>query len=122
MKNLVTSLVVLMSLSAFSQSKDLVQENDVKVKIESVDFVVTVDSAEDLESTFEIEDLKTLFNDSSSNESISLKIVCNGELMSNGKKSNLSYKINGNAKNMKEFMKSAREIKRAAIKYYKNKK
>jgi hypothetical protein len=111
-----------MSLSAFSQSKDLVQENDVKVKIESVDFVVTVDSAEDLESTFEIEDLKTLFNDSSSNESISLKIVCNGELMSNGKKSNLSYKINGNAKNMKEFMKSAREIKRAAIKYYKNKK
>lgn len=121
MKKFVMSLVVLMSFSVCSQSKDIELEYDAEVKIESVAFVVTVDSAEELESTFKIEDLKTFFDNSSSDESISLKIICNGELMSNGNKSTLSYKIYGNAKNMKDFMKSARKIKRAAIKYYKNK-
>lgn len=111
-----------MSISTFSQSKVLEKEYDVEVKVESVDFVVNVDSAEELESTFKVEDLKTIFKDSNNDESISLKIVCNGEKMSNGKNSTLSYKIDGNANNMKEFMKGARKIKRAAIKYYKNKK
>jgi hypothetical protein len=122
MKNFVTYLMVLMAISTFSQSKVLEKEYDVEVKVESVDFVVTVDSAEELESIFKVEDLKTIFEDSNSDESISLKIVCNGEKMSNGKNSTLSYKIDGNANNMKEFMKGARKIKRAAIKYYKNKK
>jgi hypothetical protein len=122
MKNLVTCLAVLVSFSALSQTIILEREPEAEVKIESVDFVVTVDSAEELDSTFKIEDLKTLFEESNDNETISLKIVCNDELMSNGKKSSFSYKIDGNAKNMNEFMKSARKIKRAAIKYYKDKK
>jgi hypothetical protein len=122
MKNFVTYLMILIPIFTFSQSKVFEKQYDVEVKVESVDFVVTVDSAEELESTFKLEDLKTIFDDSISGESISLKIVCNGEKMSNGKMSTLSYKIDGNAKNMKEFMKSARKIKRAAIKYYKNNK
>ena len=122
MKNLILSLVLIISSLSYSQNtiqKDL----DVKkeVRVESVDVVVTVDSATELESSFTIKDIRDMFELSDNNESISFELVCNGDKMSNGKKSYMSYKVEGSSSDQETFVKRVEAIRKAAIKYYNNK-
>ena len=111
-----------MSTMAFSQSKSIkgvvIKE---QIKTEDISMSVTIDSAEDLEATFNLEDLKEIFDMSSPNQTVSFKLICNGEKMSNGIKSSVSYKVDGNSNQPEEFLKSVETIRDAAIKYYKNK-
>jgi hypothetical protein len=90
------------------------------VKLKDFSVSVTVDSAEDIESTFKVTDLKEILNEVSDNESVKFEIICNGDLMSNGEKSTLSYKVNGNTKDIDAFLESVNKIRNAAINYYKN--
>lgn len=123
MKNLILPLVLLIGVVGFSQAKSL-KELDVKkeVRAERVDVVVEVDSLEELESIFTVEDVKSVFELTSEDKEVSFKLVCNGELMSNGKKSNMSYKIKGSSSDQEDFLERVDVIRKAAIKYYKNKK
>lgn len=123
MKNLITSLALLITLTGFSQSKSMngmvVKET---VKVSNVSVVVTVDSAEEIESTFKVEDFIEILELSDDNEVVSLKVICNGNKMINGVKSYVSYKIEGNTNNKEEFLMTVEKIRTAAINYYKNKK
>lgn len=122
MKNLITCLVVLVTTLGFSQSKSIngvVTEHT--TKIENIALIVTVDSAEEIESTFKLDSIKEILESSNDNETISFKIICNGDEMSNGKKSRMSYAIEGNSNDTESFLKSVEKIRASAIKYYKNK-
>ena len=122
MKKLILPLFLIACSLGFSQSQSS-EELEVRkeVKVESVDVVVTVDSAEELESTFTMDDIKEMFDLTNKDEDVSFKLVCNGDLMSDGKKSHMSYKIKGSSNDQETFIKRVNDIRKAAIKYYKNK-
>lgn len=122
MKNLVTILVLLISTYSIGQDNSI--NGDVStedIKIQGLSVSVDVDSAEEIESTFKIKDIKEILNSVSENEEISFEIVCNGEEMSNGTKSHVSYKVDGNSNDINSFLKRVKKIRKAAIKYYKAK-
>ncbi len=121
-KNLIICLAILISVFGFSQSKStsgmVVKET---VRVNNVSVVVTVDSANDIESTFKIEDFGEILELSDDGEVVSFKIICNGDKMSNGIKSHVSYKIEGNSNDKEAFLFSIEKIRTAAINYYNNK-
>jgi hypothetical protein len=119
---LYTSVIILFlcsSTSGFGQSKNtkglVVNE---MVKVESMAITVTIDSAEELESTFKLDDLSKILNESGKNQTISFELICNGEKMSDGVKSHLSYKVQGNSDEPEEFLKRVEKVRIAAINYY----
>jgi hypothetical protein len=122
MKNLILPLTLVLGVLGFSQSKSL---EDIEVRketrVERVDVTVTVDSLEELESTFTLDDVREMFELSGDDKAVSFNLVCNGKPMSNGKKSNMSYKVEGSSGEETIFIKRVEAIKKAAIKYYQNK-
>nr|WP_321245791.1 hypothetical protein [uncultured Psychroserpens sp.] len=122
MKTVFTILGLLIATVSFSQTKNLeAQVITQDTKITDLSVSVTVDSAEEVESTFKMKDIKKILSEMEDNGEISFEIICNGDEMSNGTKSTLSYRVNGNANDMKGFLKSIKKIRKAAIKYYDNK-
>ncbi|MHA7842671.1 MAG: hypothetical protein ACX93I_05080 [Winogradskyella sp.] len=91
-----------------------------QTKISNLEVVVTVDSAKDIENTFKVEDIKEILNEADPNEAISFSLVCNGTMMSNGKKSTMTYKIEGNTGEPEEFLTLVSRLRKSAIKYYNN--
>jgi hypothetical protein len=122
MKNLILPLVLLFGVLVFGQAK-LIKEVEVRKEVitERVDVSVTVDSVEELESTFTLDDIKEMFTLTTEGKDVSFELVCNGDLMSNGKKSYISYKIEGSSDDEEAFLKRVEVIRNAAIKYYRNK-
>ncbi len=127
-KNLIICLALLISTVGFSQShsikKDINGEAtyiNEEIKLKNVAIEVTVDSEEEIKSTFTTKGLKELLDETEDGEEISFKIICNGEKMSNGLKSHMSYTVKGNTDNKEDFLKRIKKIRKAAIKYYKNK-
>ena len=122
MKNVITSLALVVTMLGFSQSKTIsgtvVEEQP---KLESVSVTVTVDSVEEIESTFKLEDIKEILDAADKDETIAFKIVCNGKTMSNGEKSYVSYSIEGNSNEPEDFLKGVEKIRTSAIKYYQDK-
>lgn len=117
MKILIKLLVILTLSLTSTQAQNLTAKiNTSEVKIE-----VEVDSAEEIESTFTIDDFESLLNEADEGEELSFKIKCNGEKMSNGVKSSMSYEIKGNTSDKKTFLESIKKLREAAIKYYKSK-
>ena len=122
MKTVFTILGLLIATVSFGQTKNLeAQVITQDTKITDLSVSVTVDSAEEVESTFNMKDIKKILSEIEDNGEISFEIICNGDEMSNGTKSTLSYRVNGNANDMKGFLKSIKKIRKAAIKYYDNK-
>lgn len=125
MKKLILPLLLLIGSLGFSQTKSVEEIEIIKkieeTKVESVDVVVTVDNIEELESTFTIDDVKEMFDLSEGKESVSFKLVCNGEVMSSGKKSKMTYIVEGTSDDKETFVQRVEKIRNAAIKYYKNK-
>lgn len=123
MKNLIIIVLILFSVLSFGQSKNLKGTiTKSETKIDNVSITVTVDSIEDIESTFSIDDIKSILEeDMEEDETISFKITCNGKEMSNGVKSNASYKVEGNTNNVEEFLVLVKKIRESAINYYKTK-
>jgi len=122
MKNVITSLALIVTMLGFSQSKTIsgtvVEEQP---KLENVSVTVTVDSAQDIESTFKVEDIKEILDSADKNEIVAFKIICNDRTMSNGEKSHVSYSVKGNSNKPEEFLNSIEKIRTSAIKYYQNK-
>lgn len=123
MKSLITALVFLIAAFGHSQSKNLtgtITSTSDEVKVESLTITVKVDSVEDIESTFKIEDIKEILEDSRDDEQVSFKIICNGPKKSNGEPSSASYMVEGNTNNKQKFLRSVEVIRATAINYYKN--
>lgn len=120
MKNLLTSLFLVLlvfSQQANAQTSKNSRANDVK----DMSITVEVDSAEELEKTFGIDDIKDLLSMAGGNEDISLTITCFREPNENGVKSSLSLKITGNTGKPDEFIKQAEHIKKVAMETYNEK-
>ncbi len=120
-KKIFTCLALTAVTLAFSQNplKGTIS-NLSETKITNLEVVVTVDSAKDIEDTFKVADIKEILNDVDSNEEISFRLVCNGTKMSNGKKSTMTYKIEGNSDEPEEFLSLVTKLRKSAIKYYEN--
>ena len=98
-------LLLLCTVTGYSQSvtsSDTITKE--VTKMEGMSIAVTVDSAEDLKSSFKAEDIIEILGDLSEDQTISFKLICNGEKMSNGVKSHLSYKIDGNSNDTDDFL------------------
>ena len=122
MKNLITSLALVITMLGFGQTRSIngvVAEE--QPKLEDVSVTVTVDSAEEIESTFQVEDIKEILESTDKNETVTFKIICNGRKMSNGEKSHMSYSVEGNSNKPEAFLKSVEKIRTSAINYYNNK-
>lgn len=121
MKHLIKTLLLLITFIGISNAQSITGEvNENQLLIEGFNLTVTVDSLSDLESTFKIEDLKLLIEDTKTNQTISFKIICNGKPMSNGEASYMSYEVSGNSAKSEDFLKKAEKIFLAAKKYYKD--
>ncbi len=119
MKKLFTILSLSLGALTFAQENDIhvsYSENN----FQDVTMEITIDSAEELESTFQVEDVKELL-ELTGGKSATFKLTCRGELMSNGKPSTMSYEIEKGDMSEKEFIKMVKKIRKAAIKYYDNK-
>lgn len=122
MKNVITSLVLLITAMGFSQTTINNEAEITKtIKVENIAVVITVDSAEEIESSVTLDDIKDILALSEDDETVSFKIVCRGNYMSNGIKSSISYKVEGNTNNSEDFLKSVEKIRTSAINYYNNK-
>ena len=122
MKNLITVLLVCISTFGMSQTKSINGKASLEeVKIQGMSVSVTVDSAEEIESTFKVKDIKEILGRVDDNEDVSFEIVCNRNVMSNGNTSHVSYKVDGNSNDINGFLKRVKKVRKAAINYYKTK-
>lgn len=120
--SILTCFLALVSMHAFSQTSSVKGMNDKGVvKVESLSITVTVDSAEELESTLKLNDLKDILKKSDANQALSFEIICNKANTLEGLKSHISYKFEGNTNQTEEFLKYAERIRLAALNYYNEK-
>ena len=121
MKPVITMLFLFVATISVAQKQNVnLSETSQVTTFSDFKISLTVDSAEDIESKFKLEDIKDLLNEVDEDENVSFEIICNGNQMSNGKKSRLSYNVNGNSDNIKDFLKTIRKIRKGAINYYNN--
>ena len=118
MKNTLSILLFMLSITCFSQSSELKISNE-DVKFENLKIKLTIDSAESLK-TFNLNEIESIFKDSEANEPLQLEVVCKDNSVKNTTNQMMSYKINGNSNDIKAFMKNAKKMKKAIKKYYKN--
>ena len=111
--------IATVTLSYAQEVKGQLTMDDIEVK--DLKISVSVDSAEEIKEVFDIKDIRELLKEVSHNEEVTFELICNGEMMSNGKKSSLTYKIDGNTNNIKDFIKRVKNIRKGAINYYNNK-
>lgn len=120
-KKMFTCLMLTIATATLSQTQlNGKTSNLSQTKISNLEVVVTVDSAKDIENTFKVEDIKKILNEADPNEAISFSLVCNGTMMSNRKKSTMTYKIEGNTGEPEEFLTLVSRLRTSAIKYYNN--
>ncbi len=114
LKKVLTCLVMLISVVGFSQSK--VEEESVKVDTFSIE--VTIDSPEELESTFKAEDLDELFKMMDSNEELSFTLNCSFSEGKDNLKGSMTYTVLGRANEKSKFLKNIEKMKATALKFY----
>jgi len=115
MKKLFTIFGLIAGVVAFAQ------ENNVKISLDETQFnevsmELTIESAEDLEETFKMEDLVELM-DMSNGKSAKFKLTCRGERMTNGEFSTMSYAIEQGNMTEKEFIRVVKKLRKSAIQY-----
>ncbi len=113
-KILIASLTLLISQVGFSQSQT---ELD-KVKVEAFSIEVTIDSVEELESTFKEQDLEELFKISNDNVDITFKLNCSFEETKDKVKGSMTYTVKGKTNEKENFLKGIKKVKATALKFY----
>lgn len=114
LKKVLTCLVMLISVVGFSQSK--VDEESVKVDAFSIE--VTIDSLEELESTFKAEDLDELFMMMDNNEELSFTLNCSFSEVKDNLKGSMTYTVVGRANEKEKLLKNIEKMKATALKFY----
>ncbi|MBT8243623.1 MAG: hypothetical protein HKP48_11365 [Winogradskyella sp.] len=122
MKNLLLVFTICLATSMFAQQKDLKRNiTSEKVKVETFKIAVEVDSVEEIESTFSVDEFREILNETEDNENIIFSIKCNDRKIGDEVKSHIKYEINGNTNEKEKFIESVRKVRAAAIKYYNTK-
>ncbi|MEY8847983.1 hypothetical protein AB9K26_04170 [Psychroserpens sp. XS_ASV72] len=104
---------------AQTDSKDQNSELN-EVKLTNINVSVSVDSAEDVKSTFDVKDIAELVDLAEPNETLVFELKCEDGTV-NSEKNYVSYRVKGNSSDSESFLKRVEKVKQAAIKYYKNK-
>lgn len=119
MKKIITILALALTTYGFSQTKVIEGEaNADTVKVEGVSITVTADSAEEVKSTFTVEDIETIFKDTAPDTNITFKLICNKDAKAN---SEMSYTIKGNSDDFEQFIERVKKVRDSAIKYFEKK-
>ena len=119
MKKLFTILSLSLGIIGFAQETNY-NLNDAETSVSNIAMEVTVDSVEDLESTFKMKDLKEMLEFTGSKD-MTFKLTCRGELMSNGEYSTMSYEVEKGDMSDKQFIRLVKELQKSAIEYFNNK-
>lgn len=120
MKTVFTILGLLIATVSFGQ--DVVANDTTEnTKTTNLSVSVTVESVEEVESTFKMKDIKKILDEVEDDGDISFEITCKGEPISKDMTSKVSYRITGNSNDKNAFLKNVKKIRKAAIKYYENK-
>lgn len=120
MKHLITILATFIISMGFAQDKIGKAEwtSTGGTKIEKVAMEVTIDSLEELESTFQKENIEKLFDDFGIIDDITFKLTCNAKEKTHGINSNVSYEVKGNSGEKDVFLAQVEIIKKAARSFY----
>lgn len=119
MKHGFTILGLLIGAISFGQTNSLngtISQSDVKTS--GMKISVSVDSAEDLKNTFDINDIEEAIDRSSEVENISFEIICKDDSTNKAVTKSVTYKAKGRTNAKESFLKSVKRIRKAAIKYY----
>ena len=114
MKNFVTSLVLLVSVLGFSQSK-IEKET---IKVEALTIELTVKSQEELELTVKEQELDEFFKLTENDIDITFKLNCSFNEAKAKLKGSMTYIVKGKANNKAQFFTSIKKAKSAALKFY----
>jgi hypothetical protein len=120
MKHLVTILAILIATVSFGQTKTGTAKLAMSevTKIEKFAMEVTIDSLEELETTFEKESMEELFIEMGDIDDITFKLTCKGKEMANGFNTSISYEVKGNSAKKDVFLAQVESIKKAARSFY----
>ena len=122
MKTVCTFLGLLIATVVCGQAQNLeANVTTENTKITNVSVSVTVDSAEQVESTFKMKEIREILNEVEGDEEVTFEITCNGDKISEDVSRKVSYRVTGNSNDKKRFLKGIRKIRKAAITYYNNK-
>ena len=117
----VSLVVVLFTIVSFGQSNEIEGKVSFEdVTVHQVNISVSVKSAEEVKSTFEVSDIKELISHVEPNEELNFEIICEGKDKIVGEPTTLTYRIKGDSNNQKEFLQRVKKVRKAALKYYKN--
>ena len=113
-------LIIAITISTAQSKKMTSNVSTESIKLEDFKISVSVDSAEEIKSTFNVNDFRKMLSDIDINEKLSFEIVCNNKA-SKGTTSKISYKVDGSSKDVNSFLRSIKKIRKSAINYYQNK-
>lgn len=121
-KTLILCSVFLIPFLGFCQSE--IDKKPDTFKVEALSIEVTIDSVEELKTTFEEQDLEELFMIMEADEEIAFKLNCTFEEAKDKLKGSMTYVIKGKANEKEKLKKSIKKAKATVLKFYnlKNKK
>lgn len=114
MKNVFICLALLISTVGFSQSK--IEKK--QIKVDTISIEVTVDSVDELESTFTEADLTELFKMLDDNEALSFTLRCSFSEIKDNLKGSMTYSIVGTSNEKEKFIANIKKMKSTALKFY----
>ena len=125
MKHVFTILALLFSTIIFAQSDNLngkvSVEKEHTIAVRDLKLSVTVDSAEDIERTFSVEDIKEIVEMADDNENITFEISLEDKSVKAGVTKSVSYKVKGNTSEKDSFLESVKRIRNASLNFYTDK-
>ncbi len=122
MKTVCTFLGLLIAAVTCGQAQNLeANVTTENTKVTNVSVSVSVDSAEEVESTFKMKEIRKILNEVEGDEEVTFEILCNRDNISEGVSRKVSYRVTGNSNDKKRFLESIKKIRKAAIACYNNK-
>ncbi len=125
MKHVITILALLLATLSFAQNDNLngkiSVEKEQTIAIRDLKLSVTVDSVEDIERTFSVEDIKEIVEMADDNENITFEISLEDKSVKAGVIKSVSYKVKGNTNEKDGFLESVKRIRNASLNFYTDK-
>ena len=125
MNHVFTILALLFSTISFAQNDNLngkiSVEKEQTIAIRDLKLSVTVDSDEDIERTFSVEDIREIVEMADDNENITFEIFLEDKSVKEGVTKSVSYKVKGNTNEKDGFLESVKRIRNASLNFYTDK-
>jgi hypothetical protein len=110
----ILSLFLLIPFLGFSQT-EIEKE---QVKVEALSIEITIDSAEELDTTFKEQDLEELFEMTDADEEVTFILNCTFEAAKDNLKGHLKYTVKGKTNEKEKLFNDIKKAKATALKFY----